>query len=97
MASSIELGYLALKQKFPNKKLSVIFQPHQINRVVLGRKDFAKTLKKYDDILIFDIYAARENIKDFIALARRGGHHAFIQDLHIQTLEDLGVQFAKEC
>ncbi len=91
MASSIELGYLALKQKFPDKKLSVIFQPHQINRVVLGRKDFAKTLKKYDDILIFDIYAARENIKDFIA------HHAFIQDLHIQTLEDLGAQFAKEC
>ncbi len=91
MASSLELGYMALKQKFPGKKLFVIFQPHQINRIVTGRQDFIKTLKKYDHILIYDIYAARENIKDFI------DHHVFIKNMKIKTLEDLGNHFAKEC
>ncbi len=91
MASSLELGYMALKQKFPGKKLFVIFQPHQINRIVTGRQDFIKTLKKYDNILIYDIYAARENIKDFI------DHHAFIKKENIHTLNDLGNHFAKEC
>ncbi|HBB04866.1 TPA: hypothetical protein DCZ39_08545 [Patescibacteria group bacterium] len=91
MASSIEFGYMALKHKFPGKKLFVIFQPHQINRIVTGRKDFEKTLNKYDKIMIYDIYAARENIKDFI------DNHAFIKDLKIKTLEDLGNQFASTC
>jgi len=91
MASSIEFGYMALKHKFPGKKLFVIFQPHQINRIVLWRKDFQKILKKYDQVMIYDIYAARENIKDFIS------HHAFIKKEHIKTLNDLGNHFAKEC
>ncbi len=91
MASSIELGYQALKKKFPKKKLFVIFQPHQINRIVLWRKDFQKALKKYDQVIIYDIYAARENIKDFI------DHHAFIKKEHIKTLNNLGNHFAKVC
>lgn len=91
MASSIEFGYMALKHKFPGKKLFVIFQPHQINRIVLWRKDFQKALKKYDQVIIYDIYAARENIKDFIS------HHAFIKKENIKTLNDLGKHFAKEC
>jgi len=91
MASSIEFGYMALKNKFPGKKLFVIFQPHQINRIVTWRKDFQKTLNKYDKVMIYDIYAARENIKDFIT------HHAFIKDMKIKTLEDLWTQFASAC
>ncbi|MEI7557357.1 MAG: cyanophycin synthetase [bacterium] len=91
MASSIDLGYQALKKKFPDKKLFVIFQPHQINRIITGRKDFQHALKKYDKVIIYDIYAARENIHDFI------DHHAFIKEEHITTLEDLGNHFAKEC
>ena len=91
MASSLELGYKALTQKFPSKKLFIIFQPHQINRIVTWRKDFVKTIKKYDNILMYDIYAARENIKDFIT------HHAFLKKENIKTLNDLGNHFAKEC
>ena len=91
MASSIELWYQALKKKFSKKKLFVIFQPHQINRIVTWRKDFQTALKNYDQVMIYDIYAARENIKDFIE------HHAFIQKENIHTLEDLGNHFAKVC
>lgn len=66
MASSIEFGYMALRHKFPGKKLLVIFQPHQINRIVTGRKDFVKILNKYDTTVIYDIYAARENLQELI-------------------------------
>jgi UDP-N-acetylmuramate-alanine ligase len=82
---------MALKHKFPSKKLFIIFQPHQINRIVLWRKDFQKALKKYDQVIIYDIYAARENIKDFIA------HHAFIKKENIKTLNDLWNHFAEVC
>ena len=61
------------------------------NRIVLWRKDFQKSLKNYDQITIYDIYAARENIKDFI------DHHAFIKKENIKTLNDLWNHFAKEC
>jgi UDP-N-acetylmuramate-alanine ligase len=33
MASSIGFGFQALKAKFPDAKLKVIFQPHQITRI----------------------------------------------------------------
>lgn len=89
MASSIQFGYEALKKKFPNKKLFVIFQPHQINRIITWRKDFQNALKKYDQIMIYDIYAARENLSDLIAK---------IPALkNITTLPQLGNTFAEAC
>lgn len=89
MASSIEFGHKALKQKFPDKKIFVIFQPHQINRIVTWRKDFQKALKKYDQIMIYDIYAARENLLELVKK---------IPTLkNIKTLKQLGDKFAEAC
>jgi len=66
MASSITLGYQALKEKFPKQKIHVIFQPHQINRIVSWRDDFIQSMKGYDEVVIYDIYAARENLPELI-------------------------------
>ncbi len=89
MASSIEFGYLALHQKFPNKKIFGIFQPHQINRIVTWRNDFIHATKLYDKITIYDIYAARENLEE---LTKK------IPALkNITTLKSLGNKFAKAC
>jgi UDP-N-acetylmuramate-alanine ligase len=89
MASSIELGYQALKHKFPGKKLFAIFQPHQINRIVTGRTDFQKALKNYDTVVIYDIYAARENLQELVKK---------IPTLkNITTLKALGDKFADAC
>jgi UDP-N-acetylmuramate--alanine ligase len=66
MASSIKFCHQALKQKYPQKKITAIFQPHQINRIFRERKDFQKSLKLYDNIIIYDIYAARENLSEQI-------------------------------
>jgi len=45
MASSIKIGFEALNNKFPDKKITAIFQPHQINRIFTGRDDFVQSFK----------------------------------------------------
>lgn len=89
MASSIALGYEGLRQQFPDKKIYGIFQPHQINRIVTGWNDFVQASKAYDHFLVYDIYAARENLQE---LTQK------LPELHdIKTLSALGDQFAKAC
>ena len=49
----------SLKNKKYNKSL-VIFQPHTYSRTKNLLDDFAKTLIDFDNIIVLDIYAARE-------------------------------------
>lgn len=62
MASSIQIWYDAIKKKHPDKKITVIFQPHQINRVLREWMEFKKSLEQYDQVIVYDIFAARENL-----------------------------------
>lgn len=50
----------AVRQLYPNKKLTVIFQPHLFTRTRDFSEDFAKVLSTVDDLLLLDIYPARE-------------------------------------
>ncbi|MCF7834975.1 hypothetical protein K9M48_02875 [Candidatus Gracilibacteria bacterium] len=84
MASSIQVGYETLKAKFKKEKVTVIFQPHQINRIETGRNDFIKVFKNYDQVFIYDIYAARESLDTF-------------KKFKIKSIQDLGENFAKVC
>ena len=54
----------SLKEKYPNKKLIVIFQPHQARRVIQFFNDFVEILKKFDKNFVYKIYAARENLDE---------------------------------
>jgi len=87
IAESIWLGFEALKTKYPDKKLFGIFQPHQISRIALWREEFKKVLPKYDEVVIYDIYAARESL-DIVKEIWING---------VETLKDLWDTFAKEC
>ncbi len=88
VAESIYLWFDALKNKFPDKKLIVLFQPHQMNRVAREWNEFVVTLKKYDEVIIYDIYAAREHLDD-IKLWRE-----FLQN--INSIQELWLLFAQE-
>ena len=46
--------------KYPHKDLWVIFQPHTYTRTKAFLKDFAASLSVADEIILTDIYAARE-------------------------------------
>ncbi len=52
---------LTAANKYPHKKLWVVFQPHTYTRTRAFLKDFAKSLALADNIILADIYAARED------------------------------------
>ncbi|MCX7954158.1 MAG: UDP-N-acetylmuramate--L-alanine ligase [Bacteroidales bacterium] len=45
---------------FKNKKITVIFQPHLYSRTLHLYNEFAESLSLSDEVILFDIYAARE-------------------------------------
>tara|TARA_B100000902_G_C27311573_1_gene918737 strand:+ start:216 stop:1595 length:1380 start_codon:yes stop_codon:yes gene_type:complete len=47
-------------ESFPQRKLTVIFQPHLFSRTKDFAKDFAQSLSLADELILLDIYPARE-------------------------------------
>jgi UDP-N-acetylmuramate--alanine ligase len=58
--TEIEAFVGSVKALYPNKKLTAIFQPHLFSRTNDFHVDFAKSLELADDLLLLDIYPARE-------------------------------------
>jgi len=50
----------AVRQLYPHKKLTVIFQPHLFSRTRDFADEFAKVLSTADELLLLEIYPARE-------------------------------------
>ena len=50
----------AARELYPNKKLTVIFQPHLFSRTKDLCDEFAVSLSKADELILLDIYPARE-------------------------------------
>ena len=50
----------AVRQLYPTKKLTVIFQPHLFTRTRDFADDFARVLSTADELLLLDVYPARE-------------------------------------
>lgn len=50
----------AVREMYPGKRVLAIFQPHLFTRTRDFVDGFAESLSKFDDLLVLDIYAARE-------------------------------------
>jgi UDP-N-acetylmuramate--alanine ligase len=50
----------SVRELYPTKKVLGIFQPHLFSRTKDFADDFAKSLSKFDEIILLDIYPARE-------------------------------------
>ncbi|BBG98322.1 septum site-determining protein MIND [Prunus dulcis] len=50
----------AARQRFPNKSLLVVFQPHTYSRLAALKDDFANALRDADQVVVTEVYAARE-------------------------------------
>jgi len=50
----------AVKELYPQKKVLAIFQPHLFSRTKDFADDFAESLGKFDELILLDIYPARE-------------------------------------
>ncbi|MEO6347684.1 MAG: UDP-N-acetylmuramate--L-alanine ligase [Aquaticitalea sp.] len=56
----INAVHQAVREMYPNKKVLAIFQPHLFSRTKDFADDFAKSLSQFDEILLLEIYPARE-------------------------------------
>jgi UDP-N-acetylmuramate--alanine ligase len=50
----------SVREMYPNESVLVVFQPHLFSRTRDFIDDFALELSKFDEVLLLDIYAARE-------------------------------------
>ena len=50
----------SLRELYPNRKITVIFQPHLYTRTRDFYKDFAEALSMFDEVILTEIYPARE-------------------------------------
>jgi UDP-N-acetylmuramate--alanine ligase len=50
----------AISEMHPGKKVLAVFQPHLFSRTKDFADDFAKSLSKFDAVILLDIYPARE-------------------------------------
>ncbi|MEN3325043.1 UDP-N-acetylmuramate--L-alanine ligase [Mariniflexile soesokkakense] len=56
----INAVHQAVREMYPRKKVLAIFQPHLFSRTRDFIDDFAKSLSQFDEVLLLDIYPARE-------------------------------------
>jgi len=58
--TEIDAVYQAVTQLYPNEKILAIFQPHLFSRTRDFADGFAKSLGKFENVVLLDIYPARE-------------------------------------
>ena len=56
----IQVAIRSVRDLFPKRKLTVIFQPHLFTRTRDFMEDFARELSLADQVILLDIYPARE-------------------------------------
>jgi UDP-N-acetylmuramate--alanine ligase len=50
----------AVRELYPSQQILAVFQPHLFSRTKDFADDFAKSLAKFDELILLDIYPARE-------------------------------------
>ena len=58
--TEIDAVHQAVRELYPNAKVLAIFQPHLFSRTRDFADNFAKSLSAFDEVLLLDIYPARE-------------------------------------
>tara|TARA_R110002012_G_scaffold65760_4_gene172449 strand:- start:106 stop:1455 length:1350 start_codon:yes stop_codon:yes gene_type:complete len=58
--TEIDAVYNAVREMYPNKRVLGVFQPHLYSRTRDFMEDFARSLSQFDELLLLDIYPARE-------------------------------------
>ena len=90
--TAIRRTILAAKEKFPDKRIAVVFHPHLYSRTRDLFDDFAASLALVDEAYVLPIYAAREEPDPAVsheslaeAVNQVGGHAQALADLDEAT------------
>ena len=65
-STEVKATIKAFREKFEKKKIYIVFQPHLYSRTKLLINDFAQSFNAADQVIITDIYAAREKDTNLI-------------------------------
>jgi UDP-N-acetylmuramate--alanine ligase len=76
--TEISASLQAIRERFPNRRLLVIFQPHLYSRTKFFQKEFAEALSLADYAIVTGIYAAREQAPGDVNANTIAQHHAQI-------------------
>ena len=101
----IESSIKSLKEMFPERRLTVAFQPHLYTRTRDFANEFAKALSTADEVILIDLYPAREKpipgissktIFDLVTtqkkhLIAKENFPYFIKNCNFEVLETLGA------
>ena len=85
---ALRVVHQSLHTRYPDKKLRLIFQPHQAQRVLHERDWFIEACTLFDESLIYSLYTARE---DLAALQQQGQD----KQINFESFEQLGELFAQ--
>lgn len=58
--TEIDALYQAVTEMYPQNKKLIVFQPHLFSRTKDFGNEFAKSLARFDEVILLDIYPARE-------------------------------------
>jgi UDP-N-acetylmuramate--alanine ligase len=78
--TAIAVTLEAVRQRFPDRRLIATFQPHMFTRLVTFLEDFSHVFGLADDVVIVDVFPARErdtgliHARDLVAAIQRDRH-----------------------
>jgi len=93
--TEISASLAALRQKFPNRRICVIFQPHQESRTRHLLDPLARSLKDADIVAVTEIFRARES-SDHPPLVTAADLATAVRQLGTSTLSDHDLDRIKQ-
>ena len=60
--TAVMLTLTAVRKRFPDHRIRVIFEPHQLERLSRSWSEFKHALRKADDLIILPVFPAREDV-----------------------------------
>jgi len=103
--AEIDYTVNSIREFYPGRKITGIFQPHLYSRTQYFARKFAESLEQLDELILLDIYPAREDpiegvssqlIMDHIrnipaVITNKKELMAVLSDKHIETLVTMGA------
>ena len=77
----------AAREKHPEARIVAVFQPHQYSRTAALFDDFAESFEDADEVIIADIYEARDTDEDKAAVSAEKLAEAIPEAQHISGME----------
>jgi UDP-N-acetylmuramate--alanine ligase len=87
--TAIRATLAAVRQTYPDRRILVVFQPHQVSRTEALLDDFATSFGDADQVLLVPVFAARESQSDAAACLKKLGRAVQATGQTVRLLESL--------